>query len=79
MPVLETGLYRHMKSGQLYEVVGVALHTETHEALVVYRPHYDSPYELFVRGYDMFCELVEVHGSMVPRFQKVDEARSQLA
>ena len=30
------GVYRHTKSGKLYEVHGVALQTETNEQLVVY-------------------------------------------
>ena len=30
------GTYRHTKSGKMYEVIGVALHTETNEQLVIY-------------------------------------------
>lgn len=67
---IPTGVYRHAKSGKLYEVLGVALHTETNEQLVVYRPQYDSPFELFARPYDMFVEQVDIDGAMRPRFEK---------
>lgn len=73
LPHLPAGTYRHNKKGQLYEVLGVALHTETNEPLVVYRPLYDSEYELFVRPYGMFIEKVELNGVVVPRFEKIDD------
>ena len=68
--LIETGIYRHTKSGKRYEVIDVALHTETNEQLVVYRPLYDSQYKLFVRPYAMFVETVEIDGQMVPRFDR---------
>ena len=37
LPDTPLGRYRHHKGGE-YEVLGVARHNETHEALVVYRP-----------------------------------------
>lgn len=37
LPSTPLGQYRHYKGGA-YEVIGVARHSETHEALVVYRP-----------------------------------------
>ena len=37
------GTYRHNKSGKLYEVIDVALHTETDEKMVIYQALYDSP------------------------------------
>lgn len=70
-PVPETiqpGRYRHTKSGKMYEVIGVALQTETNEQLVIYRPLYDTSYELFARPYDMFIEHIEIDGKMQPRF-----------
>ena len=41
LPETPPGLYRHYKGGE-YEVIGVARHSETQEALVVYRPLYDA-------------------------------------
>lgn len=68
---IERGIYRHTKSGKEYEVLGVALHTETNEQLVMYRPIYDSVYELFARPHDMFVEQVEIDGEVQPRFSLV--------
>ena len=71
MESIEKGTYRHAKTGKIYEVLGVALHTETEENLIVYRPLYDSQFELFARPYDMFLEMVEIDGEVKPRFEKV--------
>lgn len=66
LPAAPLGRYRHYKGGE-YEVIGVARHSETHEALVVYRPLYnDSGW--WVRPYAMFFEEVEVAGVRQPRF-----------
>ena len=46
--------YRHFKGG-LYEVVGIAIHTETEEKMVVYRAMYGQQL-LRVRPYRMFAE-----------------------
>ena len=70
---IEKGVYRHNKKGHLYEVVGMALQTETNEPLVIYRPLYSNEYELFARQYAMFIEEVELNGEMKPRFEKVEE------
>ncbi|MDP2665096.1 MAG: DUF1653 domain-containing protein [bacterium] len=64
---LPVGKYEHYKGG-VYEVVGVASHSETLERMVVYK-HGDG--ELWVRPLAMFTELVEVDGKKVPRFRKV--------
>ena len=71
LPTVEKGTYRHNKKGQLYEVLGVALQTETNEPLVIYRPLYESEYELFARPLSMFSETVEIDGVKKPRFEKV--------
>lgn len=69
---IEKGTYRHNKKGHLYEVLGVALQTETSEPLVIYRPLYKSELELFARPYAMFVEKVDIDGQMKPRFEKVN-------
>lgn len=71
MTTLPTGRYRHYK-GKEYEVIGVARHSETEEALVVYRTLYGN-FDLWVRPLAMFTETVVVDGVTVPRFQQVGE------
>lgn len=74
LPSIEPGEYEHYK-GKRYEVLGVAVHSETLEYLVVYRPLYKLPGpqpKLWVRPYDMFVETVEKNGEVLPRFKKVD-------
>lgn len=70
-PYIEKGTYRHSKTGRLYEVIGVAMHTETQEFVVVYKPLYESQRELYVRPYAMFIEQVEIAGELRPRFELV--------
>jgi len=67
------GRYRHAKTGNEYEVIGVARHSETLEELVVYRALYGQR-GLWVRPLAMFTELVEVEGRRVARFVRVDAA-----
>ncbi len=63
---LKAGRYRHYK-GNLYEVLGVARHSETEEYLVVYRCLYGD-FSLWVRPLDMFLGKVVVEGREIPRF-----------
>jgi hypothetical protein len=72
VPPLVTGKYQHYK-GDYYEVVGVALHSEDRQPMVVYRPFHDSPVPYWVRPYEMFIQHVVVDGQQVPRFKKVDD------
>jgi hypothetical protein len=66
------GRYRHFKGG-LYEVVGVARHSETEEEFVVYRPLYGEG-GLWIRPRAMFLETVTAGGVTVPRFQYLGPA-----
>lgn len=61
------GIYRHYK-GALYEVLGVARHSETEESVVTYRALYGE-YGLWVRPLEMFIETVEVAGENGPTEQ----------
>ena len=67
MTAVKPGRYRHYK-GTEYTVLGVALHSETQEELVVYRQECGD-HGLWVRPKPMFQETVEVDGQVVPRFQ----------
>lgn len=62
------GKYQHFKTGDLYEVLGVAKHTETLEEVVVYRALYGAG-DLWVRPKTMFCEMIILDGQAVPRFR----------
>lgn len=62
------GRYRHYK-GNLYQVIGIARHTETEEELVVYQALYGER-GLWVRPRTMFFEHVIVDGKSVPRFER---------
>ncbi len=68
---MQKGIYKHYK-GNMYEVIGVALHSETLEECVVYRALYhDKTYgenALWVRPKSMFCEDVIVDGKTCQRF-----------
>lgn len=68
------GTYQHYKGG-LYTVIGVARHSETDEALVVYRPHYGDR-GLWVRPASMFCETVTVGADRVPRFRLLPDTQA---
>ena len=72
IPALHPGRYRHYK-GNDYEVIGVARHSETLEALVVYRPLYNDS-GLWVRPYAVFIETVVIDGQSRPRFARIEES-----
>lgn len=55
--VVVGGTYRHFK-GREYLVEGVATHSETGEALVVYRAQYGER-NLFVRPVELFLSPVD--------------------
>lgn len=73
---MKLGKYQHFRNKQFYEVVAVAIHTETREEMVVYKSLYatdDYPYgQLWVRPKTMFTELVDSDGQTVPRFAPVE-------
>lgn len=76
MTKIKLGKYRHYK-GKLYEIVGVANHSETLEKLVVYRALYNSPEfgenALWARPEKMFLEKVTIDGKEIPRFEYIGE------
>ena len=69
------GRYRHYRGG-LYEVLGVARHSEDLSPLVLYRPLATdgSATEdvIWVRPHAMWSEPVAHEGRVVPRFSPLD-------
>jgi cupin 2 domain-containing protein len=74
---IRPGLYRHYK-GKEYTVLGLALHSETLEELVVYRQEYGC-HGLWVRPSQMFSETVKVDGQDVRRFQPLELSSDKTA
>lgn len=74
LPDAPVARYRHYKGG-LYELVGVARHSETLEPMVIYRPLYGEG-ALWVRPYAMFFGQVVHEGRSQPRFSVVSPAAS---
>jgi hypothetical protein len=66
------GVYRHYRDQKEYEVLGVGTHSETLEALVIYRALYTSrefgKNHIWARPAPAFLEEVEYNGSRTPRF-----------
>ena len=71
---IKPGRYRHFKGGE-YEVIDLALHSETEEPVVVYRPLYGER-RLWVRPLPMFQDRKELNGRMVARFERIDDDSS---
>ena len=72
---IKFGKYRHYK-GDMVNVIGKALHSETLEEFVVYKHvtgkrSKESYY--WVRPFKMFLEKVELEGKRVPRFILIKE------
>ena len=67
---LAPGIYKHYK-GNLYEVIGVAQHSETEEMMAVYKTLYGD-FNLWVRPLSMFMETLEFEGKTVARFEFIE-------
>ena len=71
--------YKHNSNLDLtnfaYQIIGIALSTETEELLVAYKPLYKlnhiSEASFFARPLSVFLEKVELNGQRVPRFSKI--------
>jgi hypothetical protein len=72
---MKLGKYKHFK-GTIVEVIGIALHSETQEEMIVYN-HPDpvkgeSANTMWVRPKAMFLENVKKENYAGPRFIKID-------
>ncbi len=64
------GIYEHYK-GNRYELLHVAIHSETLEKMVVYKALYGEG-EVWVRPAHMWNETVNINGKEVKRFEFVE-------
>lgn len=71
MQEIKKGIYKHFK-GNKYEVIDVALHSETLETYVVYRALYGER-KLWIRPASMWNETVERDGKTFKRFELIEE------
>ncbi len=66
--------WRHYKSSggedYTYEVVDIAEHSETGEAMVVYRALYGE-WHLYTRPLSMWFDIIEWQGQRVQRFTEI--------
>jgi hypothetical protein len=67
------------RSNYAYIIEGIAVHSETEELMVAYRPLYSGNHveefgaDCNVRPLDMFCEDVDKPDYQGPRFRKMTE------
>jgi hypothetical protein len=68
---IKKGRYQHFK-GNFYEVIDVALSSETQEPFVVYRALYGE-HGLWIRPQAMFEETIQREGKTLKRFRYVGD------
>lgn len=66
---LKCGKYRHFK-GNEYEVLGIAIDSETCQETVIYKALYGEN-KIWVRPKSMFLEYVSLNGKKVKRFEYI--------
>lgn len=73
--MIKPGIYQHYK-GNLYQVIGIARHSESLEEYVMYQALYGD-YGVWVRPLAMFQEDIEYNNQRVPRFTFVNAPYTQ--
>jgi superfamily II DNA or RNA helicase len=68
---IKTGKYIHF-TGNEYEFISTATHSETQEEMVVYRALYGNR-DIWVRPYAMWVEMVHHNGQQIKRFTHEDD------
>lgn len=62
--------FKHYK-GNIYKIVGEAVHSETLEEMIVYVDTSDNS-KVWVRPKELFFENIIFEGREVPRFEAID-------
>ncbi len=70
MKTIPLGRYQHFK-GNFYDVIDIALHSETQDEQVIYRALYGEK-GLWVRPLQMFDEVIERDGKTLKRFTYIE-------
>ena len=71
----EAGSVYKSYKGNLYVIIGRAIHTETSEEMVIYKSDGEIT---FVRPLTNFMDQVGIEGSFVPRFVKIWDEKNAL-
>jgi len=73
------GTYQHFKGG-MYEVIGVAHHSEDLSEMVVYKSLYETAKfpkgTLWVRPKELFVDTIERNDTSVARFTKLESKKT---
>jgi hypothetical protein len=67
--------YKHFK-GNIYRVLHIAKHSETHEDMIVYQAMYGER-GIWVRPKTMFEETIERDGKVIRRFEEVTNEEAE--
>ena len=63
--------FLHFKGG-LYQMLGIALHSETLEKMVVYQALYGEK-QIWIRPFSMFFDIVICDNQKIDRFKEISE------
>lgn len=75
MKTIKKGRYQHFK-GNLYDVIDIAMHSETQDEQVIYKALYGD-FGLWVRPLAMFDETIEREGKTIKRFAYIGKTDSE--
>ena len=67
--------YKHFK-GNIYRVLHIAKHSETHEDMIVYQAMYGER-GIWVRPKTMFEETIERDGKIIRRFEEITNEEAE--
>lgn len=69
----EVKLYKHYKGGSIYELLYMAIHSETQELMAVYK---DKDGVVWIRPAATFYETLNLNGERVRRFTRLSQSEN---